>query len=723
MGVGSILSQASSLLRCISLDRFRAVPDEDQLAHEAANLAILNEFTAGLVFLNDGTSEESITNIRYKIRMDIDNAPTTARLKNYLWIPGPEDSFLEDLRYFRGFVQLQDIVSQAIIQVAKESTGQTRYKREAVAEDKWAVYTQQMPYPCYRKDYFQTSLYESQALIVAFFFSMLFSVASIVRFLVADRETGNTMLMGVMGVKVSYCTISWVIWSSIELAVTYGCICAVLEGGGILPRTPASLLLTLLILAQISGLSFWAIWSLIVKLRKDRTVLLTTHHLDEAELLSDNLVIMHRGQVHSTGSPVEIKRTLGSGYNLSVTYPSTWTADEEDEERAKLLLATARQAVPNASLTNSTGLETELLLPFYDNNGVNNDYLQLCLLLESQQQALGFSSFTLECSSLEQILADICQQTDRYEPVDSSELACKSNSSCSVRTESAPLVTGDGPLKGSVRQQFIALMRARALHYMRNTWLLFVLLVVPAAFVCIAMGFSKIRPPADNERPLLLTPALYNATDFLTSQPSIYSENVDPWLAKGVMRMLLQEKDARNWTENDNPVCECGETRQVCYSSDASTPQTMVLPDVDTLNRWLLNTQEMYREKRRMPMPLFSLTFFEGQRGRSSSELGDVSSGAAARLILVGHRIYEELASEFHLRDVGFHTIKIAVQVTPSLEDDIYSRAIRMSTEMFSILTIAMTIAFVILQVLQVSTGDGDLLPSGEPSAPMPPII
>ncbi|RVE43972.1 hypothetical protein evm_011375 [Chilo suppressalis] len=44
-----------------------------------------------------------------------------------------------------------------------------------------------------------------------------------------------------------------------------------------------------------------------------------------------------------------------------------------------------------------------------------------------------------------------------------------------------------------------------------------------------------------------------------------------------------------------------------------------------------------------------------GPRGRSSSELDDGSSGAAAQLMLVGHRIYEELASEFHLRDVGFH--------------------------------------------------------------------
>lgn len=33
---------------------------------------------------------------------------------------------------------------------------------------------------------------------------------------------------------------------------------------------------------------------MIVKLKEDRTILLTTHHLDEAELLSDQIVIMHK---------------------------------------------------------------------------------------------------------------------------------------------------------------------------------------------------------------------------------------------------------------------------------------------------------------------------------------------------------------------------------------------------------------------------------------------
>lgn len=33
---------------------------------------------------------------------------------------------------------------------------------------------------------------------------------------------------------------------------------------------------------------------MIMKLRANRTILLTTHHLDEAELLSDQIIIMHK---------------------------------------------------------------------------------------------------------------------------------------------------------------------------------------------------------------------------------------------------------------------------------------------------------------------------------------------------------------------------------------------------------------------------------------------
>jgi len=53
-------------------------------------------------------------------------------------------------------------------------------------------------------------------------------------------------------------------------------------------------------------------WGLVEELRADGvTVLLTTHLLDEAERLSDHVVIMHSGVVAATGTPAELTAAAG----------------------------------------------------------------------------------------------------------------------------------------------------------------------------------------------------------------------------------------------------------------------------------------------------------------------------------------------------------------------------------------------------------------------------
>lgn len=111
-------------------------------------------------------------------------------------MPGPNGNFLENLRYFRGFVQLQDMIDQAIIisSNSKNYSNLERIRRDTInyGASKWGIHTQQMPYPCYIQDEFKTILYESQALVIAFFFSLILVVASVVRHLVWERESGNT---------------------------------------------------------------------------------------------------------------------------------------------------------------------------------------------------------------------------------------------------------------------------------------------------------------------------------------------------------------------------------------------------------------------------------------------------------------------------------------------------------------------------------------------------
>ena len=59
-----------------------------------------------------------------------------------IWRNEPEDNFPLHMRYFRGFVQLQDLVDRAIIEL---QTGMS-------PEDMPDITTVQIPFPCHQED-------------------------------------------------------------------------------------------------------------------------------------------------------------------------------------------------------------------------------------------------------------------------------------------------------------------------------------------------------------------------------------------------------------------------------------------------------------------------------------------------------------------------------------------------------------------------------------------
>jgi ABC-type multidrug transport system ATPase subunit len=77
---------------------------------------------------------------------------------------------------------------------------------------------------------------------------------------------------------------------------------------------------------EVSGgldpLSRRRIWDILLAERGVRTVILTTHFLDEAEFLADTMVVMSKGQLKAQGSTSELKSKLGNGYRVQVLTPS-----------------------------------------------------------------------------------------------------------------------------------------------------------------------------------------------------------------------------------------------------------------------------------------------------------------------------------------------------------------------------------------------------------------
>ena len=68
----------------------------------------------------------------------------------------------------------------------------------------------------------------------------------------------------------------------------------------------------------VDALARQKLWSILLNERGKRTFIFTTHFLDEADLLSDQIAILSRGSLKAQGSAVELKHRLGGGYRIHV---------------------------------------------------------------------------------------------------------------------------------------------------------------------------------------------------------------------------------------------------------------------------------------------------------------------------------------------------------------------------------------------------------------------
>ncbi|MDI1485680.1 MAG: hypothetical protein OHK93_003869 [Ramalina farinacea] len=68
----------------------------------------------------------------------------------------------------------------------------------------------------------------------------------------------------------------------------------------------------------VDALARQKLWSILLNERGKRTIIFTTHFLDEADLLSDQIAILSKGSLKAQGSALELKHRLGGGYRIHV---------------------------------------------------------------------------------------------------------------------------------------------------------------------------------------------------------------------------------------------------------------------------------------------------------------------------------------------------------------------------------------------------------------------
>uniref|UniRef100_A0A8C7ZZ47 ABC transporter domain-containing protein n=1 Tax=Oryzias sinensis TaxID=183150 RepID=A0A8C7ZZ47_9TELE len=263
------------------------------------------------------------------------------------------------------------------------------------------------------------------------------------------------------------------------------------------------------------------IWDLLLKYKKGRTIILSTHHMDEADILGDRIAIISHGKMRCCGSSIFLKKSFGSGYYLTLVRSGTevMTAQRSGiisgiaEEKPTVSLGTnfslfVRRHVPEAVFLESIGKEITFILPYA--RARDGTFATLFQELDQVMDKLGLTSYGVSDTTLEEIFLKVAEDTG----VDKELSHFKK--SASVNGRGSVVITG----WKLIRQQFLALFIKRFHHARRSRKGLIAQVVLPAIFVCLALVFSLIVPSFTAYPSLELQPWMYD------SQTTFYSNDM-----------------------------------------------------------------------------------------------------------------------------------------------------------------------------------------------------
>uniref|UniRef100_H0VCA2 ATP binding cassette subfamily A member 3 n=1 Tax=Cavia porcellus TaxID=10141 RepID=H0VCA2_CAVPO len=134
-----------------------------------------------------------------------------------------------------------------------------------------------------------------------------------------------------------------------------------------------------------------AIWDLLQQQKNDRTILLTTHFMDEADLLGDRIAIMAKGELQCCGSSLFLKQKYGAGYHMTLV--------KEPHCNPKAISQLVYHHIPNATLESSAGAELSFILP----KESTHRFESLFAKLEKKQKELGIASFGASVTTMEEV--------------------------------------------------------------------------------------------------------------------------------------------------------------------------------------------------------------------------------------------------------------------------------------------------------------------------------
>ncbi|CAB9505681.1 Retinal-specific ATP-binding cassette transporter [Seminavis robusta] len=252
-------------------------------------------------------------------------------------------------------------------------------------------------------------------------------------------------------------------------------------------------------------------WNVIRQYRQDRCIILTTHFMDEADILGDRIAIMSDGGLRCCGSSLFLKRTYGVGYQLTIEKPTSFSPDANgvgsdivNEDDLKDIVV---GSVAEATLLSDVGTELSFQLPL----SASDKFVPMLERLDDEKARGRIVAYGLSITTLDEVFLLVARGEGNKKEFTSSRYNSSSN-----------LATGDDVDERSVRSKMDldngnlfgthvhALWKKRGANFKRDKKAWCCTTVTPSMFVLFGLLILKYAIPSRNLEALPLNLNDYN---------------------------------------------------------------------------------------------------------------------------------------------------------------------------------------------------------------------
>ncbi|CAH0550158.1 unnamed protein product [Brassicogethes aeneus] len=160
------------------------------------------------------------------------------------------------------------------------------------------------------------------------------------------------------------------------------------------------------------------VWDMLKRHRESKTILITTHFLEEADVLGDKIAIMSHGKVLCHDTPLELKKKYNTGYHLSLSLKCS--SEDEKENIKKNVLSIINEESVNASDVPAFGNTICINLEIEN----KSKFPSFLAKIEDQKQNLKIENMSLTLTKLEDVFLK-SMDTDDTDSIDCKKIITK----------------------------------------------------------------------------------------------------------------------------------------------------------------------------------------------------------------------------------------------------------------------------------------------------------